>query len=459
MSCNNTTNNNKPCITPSSDLLLEQQLSGISIDDTNRINNVDNNTISNDNNLSHDIHTNHATLHDHSNNNDSNDNRCTHQPQLPHNYRKIDIHTHILPDIIPDLHARYGYGDWIRLEHTCATKANMYKGNQFFRAVDHNCYSGQPRIDEMNECGIDIQVLSTVPVMFSYWAKPEDTLDLCMLLNNHISQLCQKYPNRFVGLATLPMQHAEYAIKELKRCMTELPGIVGIQIGSHVNDMSLGDSQLYPIFEACQQYNACVFVHPWDMPAGDTLYKKYWFSWLVGMPSETCYAICSMIFSGLFSKLPKLRVCFAHGGGSFAGTIGRIEHGFNVRPDLCQIDNTINPREFCGKFYVDSLTHDHVNLHSIVELFGADKIVLGSDYPFPLGEHHPGELIETASRYTTEQKAKMLWDNGLAFLGLSQEKFSFERKLDNTTTDFTNSTNVDINNTNIQESKTGETVQ
>lgn len=364
--------------------------------------------------------------------------RCTHTT-LPHKYRKIDIHTHILPDIIPDLQARYGYGNWVTLQHTCATKANMYKGSEFFRSIDSNCYNAEQRIQEMNECGIDVQVLSTVPVMFSYWAKPEDTLDLCMLLNNHIAAICNKYPNRFVGLATLPMQHTELACQELKRCMNEL-GLVGVQIGSHINNMTLGDAKLYPIFELCAELSASIFVHPWDMPLSDTLYKKYWLTWLVGMPSETCLAICSMMFSGIFQKLPQLRVAFAHGGGSFTGTIGRIEHGYNVRPDLCQIDCSINPRDQCKSIYVDSLTHDHANLQSIIDLFGINNIVLGTDYPFPLGEAHTGELIESCTTLTDKQKQQIMWENGMKFLGLDSNKFELVRALD---TDDKLSTTID----------------
>jgi len=304
----------------------------------------------------------------------------------------------------------------------------MYKGGEFFRAIESNCYNPEHRIDEMNQCGVDVQALSTVPVMFSYWAKPEDTLDLCVYLNNHIAAICAKHPNRFVGLATLPMQAPELAVQELRRCMTEL-GFAGIQIGSHINNMSLGDPKLYAIFEECERLNASVFVHPWDMPLSDTLYKKYWLTWLVGMPSETCFAICSMMFAGVFTKLPKLRVAFAHGGGSFTGTIGRIEHGYQVRPDLCQVDCTVNPRDQVKSIWVDSLTHDLTNLKSIVDLFGEDKVLLGTDYPFPLGEAHAGELIE-ASDYSEEVKAKIMWDNAIKFLGLDGSKFTFERPLD-----------------------------
>src|SRR3984885_2270303 len=128
---------------------------------------------------------------------------------------------------------------------------------------------------------------------------------------------------------------------------------------------------------------------------GQDRMPQYWLPWLVGMPAETSLAICSMIFGGIFERLPKLRVAFAHGGGSFPATIGRIEHGFISRPDLVAVDNNVNPRQYLGKFYLDSLVHDKAMLKYIVDLIGADKIALGSDYPFPLGENIPGTLIES----------------------------------------------------------------
>ena len=140
------------------------------------------------------------------------------------------------------------------------------------------------------------------------------------------------------------------------------------------------------------------------------------------MPAETSLAICSMIFGGVFERLPNLRVAFAHGGGSFPATIGRIEHGFNVRPDLCAIDNKVNPRDYLGNFYLDSLVHEPKMLDFIVDMMGDDKICLGTDYPFPLGELEPGNLINSMS-YSDEKKSKLLAENALNWLNLKKEDF------------------------------------
>jgi aminocarboxymuconate-semialdehyde decarboxylase len=262
-----------------------------------------------------------------------------------------------------------------------------------------------------------MQVLSTIPVLFSYWAQPKDALEVSRFLNDHIADIVRRYPDRFIGLGTVPLQDPEMACRETERCMNEL-GLAGIEIGSHVNDWNLDRQELYPFYETCERLGVALFVHPWDMMGSKTM-SKYWLPWLVGMPAETSLAICSMIFGGIFEKFPKLRVAFAHGGGSFPATIGRIEHGFEVRPDLVAIDNPINPREYLGRFWLDSLVHDPAMLRYIVDLVGHEKVALGSDYPFPLGELQPGQLIAGMSDFTPEVKDWLFSKSAKSWLGMS----------------------------------------
>lgn len=333
---------------------------------------------------------------------------------------KIDIHTHILPKNWPDLKERYGYGGFIRLEHHKPCCARMMMDDKFFREVEDNCWDPKTRMHECDHHQVDVQVLSTVPVMFSYWAKPQHTLDLSMLLNDHIASIVHKYPDRFIGLGTLPMQAPDLAIKELERCINDL-GLAGIQIGTHINDWNLEAPEVFAVLEAAEDLGASIFVHPWDMMGKDQM-QKYWLPWLVGMPAETSRAICSMIFGGVFEKLPKLKVAFAHGGGSFPATIGRVGHGFDVRPDLCAIDNPYHPSKYIGQFYIDSLVHDPRALKFLIEVMGEDQIMLGSDYPFPLGELSPGKLI-TDSSLDQKIKQKLLSSNALDWLGLNESVY------------------------------------
>lgn len=332
----------------------------------------------------------------------------------------IDIHTHILPEHIPNWKEKFGYGGFVQLQHHKPCCANMILDDgKFFREIEDNCWSAEKRMTECDHHHVDVQVLSTVPVMFSYWAKPQDCLELSIFLNDHIADIVKRFPKRFVGLGTIPLQSPELAIQELKRCK-EI-GLSGVQIGSHVNDWNLNDANLFPVFEACEKLDMAVFVHPWDMMGQDKM-QKYWLPWLVGMPAETSLAICSMIFGGIFERLPNLRVAFAHGGGSFPATIGRIEHGFNCRPDLVAVDNNVNPREYLGKFWIDSLVHDDQMLDYVVGMFGADKVALGTDYPFPLGELEPGKLIKEMP-YEREVKELLLNGAALQWLNLKKEKF------------------------------------
>ena len=343
---------------------------------------------------------------------------------------KIDLHTHILPRDWPDLDAKYGYGGFVRLDHYKPCCARMMIGDRVFREITDNVWDPEQRIEECDRDGVSMQVLSTVPVMFSYWAKPADALDLSRRLNDHIAGIVRDHSKRFAGLATIPMQDPDLAAGELERCVREL-GLRGAEIGTHVDanphsgridPLNLDNASLQPVWSAAEDLNAAIFVHPWDM-LGKERMPKYWLPWLVGMPAETSLAICSLIFGGVFERFPKLRVGFAHGGGAFPFTVGRIERAFHVRPDLVATENNTNPRNYLARdnaparFYVDSLVHDADSLRVLLKLFGAQRVALGSDYPFPLGETKPGQLIESM-KLSAKEKAQMLSGTAREFLGL-----------------------------------------
>jgi aminocarboxymuconate-semialdehyde decarboxylase len=329
----------------------------------------------------------------------------------------VDVHTHLLPPELPRWKERFGYGGFIRLEHTGPCRARMLKDDgQAFREVEENLWAPAARLADCERLGVDVQVLSTVPVMFSYWAKPEDGAVVARFLNDHLASVVSGAPDRFIGLGTLPMQAPALAARELERCVRSL-GLSGVQIGTHVNDWNLSDPVLFEVFAAAAELGAAVFIHPWDM-MGEARMRKYWLPWLVGMPAEASLALCSLIFGGVLERLPTLRVAVAHGGGAFPATLGRIQHGFDCRPDLVAVDNPVPPRAYLGRFWVDSLVHDPDMLRFLVKLLGEDRVMLGSDYPFPLGESEPGALIRSVPELAGA-RARLLGENALRWLGRS----------------------------------------
>lgn len=329
------------------------------------------------------------------------------------------MHTHIIPKVLPDWTTKFGYGDFIFLNQNDNRTADMMQGGKFFRRIEENCWDEGVRIGEYANFNTAIQIVCTIPVLFSYWAKPKDGLEISRFLNDHIIDLTVRYPKNYIGLGTVPMQDAELAIQELERI--KKLGMVGIQIGSNINHKNLNEPEFFPIFEACERLGLAVLIHPWQMMGEDEM-RKYWLPWLVGMPAETSRAACSLIFGGIFERLPNLRVCFCHAGGSFIPTIGRVEHGFNCRPDLVAVDNPVNPRSYLGKFWVDSATHDIDLLKYILKLQGSSKVCFGTDYPFPLGDLEIGKFIEESDIPLLDQE-NIFANATLEWLKLDKNRF------------------------------------
>lgn len=332
---------------------------------------------------------------------------------------KIDTHAHILPQNWPNLVEKYG-DDRFPVIHHADGRHRIYKDGKFFREIWSNTWDPEVRIAEYAAHGVGVQVVSTVPVMFSYWAHPHQALELHQHLNDHTAELCRAYPKHFSGIGTVPLQSPTLAIGELERCIEQL-GLQGVQIGSHIHEWNLDAKELFPFFEAASDLGAAILIHPWDMMGRESM-PKYWLPWLVGMPAEQSRAACCLIFGSVLERLPDLRVCLAHGGGSFPYTIGRIEHGYKMRPDLVATDNARNPREYFDRLYFDSCVHDPQALRYLLDVVGTMHVMLGTDYPFPLGEQQPGSGIAALSLSESEQK-HLFYETALQWLGLPLTRF------------------------------------
>ncbi|MBU3742052.1 MAG: amidohydrolase [Candidatus Kapabacteria bacterium] len=346
---------------------------------------------------------------------------------------KIDCHAHILPESWPSLREKYGYGGWITLDHHRPGHARMLRDDgTFFRDIEQNCWDPVAIMQDMDAHSVDTMVLCTVPVLFSYWAKPDDALDWSMFLNDHLAEVVRNAPRRFIGLGTLPMQDPQLAIRELERCKREL-GMPGVQIGTNIMGRNLDDPTLRPFWQAAEALDMAVFVHPWDMLGADRT-AKYFLQWLVGMPAETTLAIASMLFGGVFDAFPGLRVMFAHAGGTFPFTMGRISHGYHARPDLCNINGVSDPVSYAGRFWVDGITHDADALRFLLQVMGPEKIAYGTDYPFPLGDLAHGAFIEQMADLDADLKDRLFARNVLDFLKLDAAAYvspkPYDRSLD-----------------------------
>jgi aminocarboxymuconate-semialdehyde decarboxylase len=328
----------------------------------------------------------------------------------------IDIHNHFFPRAWPDLAARYGTPDWPWIKHTESGKAEIMVGDRFFRQIYSACWDPEVRLNEMDRDGIDMQVLSATPVLFAYDRPVEHALDCARLFNDAALELCAQGKGRLKSLCQVPLQDIDASCKELSRCMRA--GHLGVQIGNHVAEKNLDDPGIVTFLQHCADEGAAVLVHPWDM-LGPQRMPKYMMPWTVGMPAETQLGIVAMILGGAFDKLPQsLRICFAHGGGSFAFLLGRLENAWRHHPvahGVCELP----PSQYLNRFSVDSAVFDERALQFLVGTMGAERVMLGSDYPFPLGEHRVGTLIRS-SHLNSLAKERLLGGNAEEFLGLRE---------------------------------------
>jgi aminocarboxymuconate-semialdehyde decarboxylase len=329
----------------------------------------------------------------------------------------IDIHNHFFPRTWPDLAVRYGTPHWPWIKHTEPGKAEIMVGDRFFRQIYSACWDPDVRLSEMDRDGVETQVMSATPVLFAYDRPVEHALDCARMFNDAALELCAQGKGRLKSLCQVPLQDIDASCKELSRCMRA--GHLGVQIGNHVGERNLDDSGIVTFLHHCAEEGAAVLVHPWDMLAPQRM-PKYMMPWTVGMPAETQLGIVAMILGGAFDKLPQsLRICFAHGGGSFAFLLGRLENAWHHHPVAHGVSE-LPPSRYLNRFSVDSAVFDDRALQFLVGTMGAGRVMLGSDYPFPLGEHRVGSLIRS-SQLSAPAKDRLLGTNAMEFLGLGSE--------------------------------------
>jgi aminocarboxymuconate-semialdehyde decarboxylase len=327
----------------------------------------------------------------------------------------VDIHTHFLPRTWPDLAARFGTPGWPWLKHTAAGKAMLMLGEEEFRPVTAACWDAAVRLEAMDRDGVDMQIMCATPILFSYHRPAAQALECARIFNDAALEICARAPRRLKSLCQVPLQDTDLACRELSRAMND--GHVGVHIGNHVGARDLNDAGIITFLQHCAAEDAAVFVHPWDM-MGQERMPRYQLPWLVAMPAETQLSILWLILSGAFERLPRsLKLCFAHGGGSFPYLLGRVDNAWRNR-DIVREDCPHPPSSYVNRFCVDAAVFSGDALDLLVKVMGAEHVMLGSDYPFPLGEQQVGSLIRSQDSLPVATREKLLHANAMAFFGL-----------------------------------------
>lgn len=328
----------------------------------------------------------------------------------------IDIHSHFFPRIsqAEAQAVEPGRAPWLAVDDT-GQAGHIMLGERAFRPVQASLWDPTERVRELDAAGLAMQIVCATPVMFGYgWAQAR-TADWAALMNDKALAYCAAHPTRLKCMAQVPLQDLRLACAETQRAMDA--GCVGVQIGNHVGDKDLDHPDLVDYLAYCAEHDVPVFVHPWDMMGGDQRMQQWMLPWLVAMPAETQLGMLSLVLSGALERLPaKLKLCFAHGGGSFAYLLGRVDNAWRHR-DIVRRHCPELPSSYVRRLHVDSAVFDTGALRLLVDVMGLEQVMLGTDAPFPLGEQQPGALIRSADFLDAAQQARLLEGNARAFFG------------------------------------------
>ncbi|WP_062358101.1 amidohydrolase family protein [Herbidospora yilanensis] len=325
----------------------------------------------------------------------------------------VDVHTHLVPKGWPDLAARCGGTGWPWLRVDSERAAMIMVGETEFRPIGAEAWDASTRLADMDADGVDVQVVSPTPVFFSYDRPAGQAVKVARIFNDLTLETVRH--DRFVPFCQVPLQDPEAACEEVDRCLAN--GHAGVEIGNHVGDRDLDDAGIVMFLRHCAEVGAPVFVHPWDMPGGPRL-DRWMARWLTGMPAETHLSVLALVLGGVFDRVPEtLRLCFAHGGGSFPFWLGRADNAWHRRGDVVRGRSAHPPSHYVDRFSVDSVVFDPAALRLLVDVLGDDQVMVGSDYPYPLGERPVGKVVHDAEFLSPEQRDKLLSGNALRFLG------------------------------------------
>jgi aminocarboxymuconate-semialdehyde decarboxylase len=331
--------------------------------------------------------------------------------------RGVDIHCHVVPARFPELHGSSVVKGWPSMVPHDACHATVVIDTKPYRTVSDACWVAERRLEEMDRSGIRIQALSPMPELFGYWIDAKPANDLVRHVNDSIAALVAEGKGRFAGLGGVALQDLDLAIEELRRLIVDL-GFAGVEIGSNINGVPIGDSRLHPFFEAAESLGAAVFVHAVRPAEMDRLVGPAPLQQVLGYPSDVGFAAASAITGCLLLKFPRLRIAFSHGGGTFASLLSRLQKGYETFPAL-KATMPEPPSVQARRLYVDSLVFDAEALRRVVSVFGEGKVMIGTDYPFNFRDPDPIASIEAAFA-DPALRDRLSFANALEFLALDK---------------------------------------
>lgn len=328
----------------------------------------------------------------------------------------IDFHCHIVPETIPSDPTGLGTKLWPSMRPDGPGRCMCMIENKDYRPLDDRSWSVPRRLEDMEEEGIAMQVLSPMPELLSYWFAPKATQALGRYINGVIADMVAQAPDKFIGLGMVPLQDPELAAEELRIIKDEF-GLCGVEIGTHVNGKSVGDPFFDPFYAAAEDLGMRIFVHAMH-PIGNARLAGQipTLSGLIGNPADSSFAVASLITGGTLIRYPKLQIAFSHGGGGAGSMLPRLAHGWSINDRFKEMVPE-SPWHYARQFYYDTLVYDTVYLNYLIKALGADRLLLGTDYPYVLRQSFPGTFVKTADASAADIDL-MLFGNARRFLGL-----------------------------------------
>jgi aminocarboxymuconate-semialdehyde decarboxylase len=321
---------------------------------------------------------------------------------------KIDVHSHIE---IPEAAALLPAGLETTNSPLNAESAAYQKRHN--EAIRDQILNPERKIADMKEMGLDITVLSITPSQFFYHAEGSLAVRVARAQNDHIASLVGRYPQRFIGVASVPMQNVSAAVAELERSVVELK-LLGVEVGSNIGGRYLGDPSFLPFFEKARMLNVPVLIHPCNV-AGAERMADFYLPNLIGNPLDTTITAASLIFSGIFDRFPGVKILLEHAGGHLPYIIGRFAHGWKVRPE-CRKFIQRSPADYLGEFYFDTITHGPEALKFLISRVGAARVLIGTDHPYDMGDMDPLGSLGAVTGLSPQEKAMIAGGNAVSLL-------------------------------------------